>query len=241
MRRLLVLASTAFSLWASGSQASTNLIANGNFENPQAVGTPEKLLPGANVGGWLVGGEGADHVYLYYDPTPQLAGGSGIEGYQHVQIKNSERDGGYLSQVVDLAQGSTYELSFYVGSADPDNNPSQLDISSQFPVDTLQNTYPIGSVPIPSTGGIGIKHWRQQLLSFTAQAAQERLVFRNDSSGYLLLDDVSLIFVVPEPSSLALVGLAVVMFSRNFRARHVAFYPVRPGETAHAITVALSY
>ena len=210
MNLMPVLAAALLATWATSTRAN-NVISNGGFENPQAVGNPQKLLPGDNQGGWLVGGTGADHVYLYYDPTPQLAGGSGIEGYQYAQIKNSGRDGGYLFQAINLVPGLNYELSFYVGSADPDNSSSQLDILSYYPADTLLNSYIIGNVPVPSTGGIGIKHWRHQILSFTAQAAQERLIFRNDSSGYLLLDDVNLLAAVPEPTTLVVAGLCLAV------------------------------
>jgi hypothetical protein len=198
--------------------ASGNLITDGGFENHQAVDVPERYFAGSAFGGWLVGGQGSDHVDLWYDPL------NAIEGNQYLEMIQS---GGDVSQVVGFQVGHAYELHI-IGSAIYTYGASRIDIVASYPADTLLNNSVVGSAVVPENPQVPDfappLTWHEYQFTFAAQAAQERLFFRNGSTGHLLIDNIRLTDVtVPEPSSIALVsvaafGLGVRLVYRGRRA-----------------------
>lgn len=102
---------------------------------------------------------------------------------------------------------------------------------SYYPADTSQNSYVIGNIPVPNVpnnGANGNKNWHHHVIYFTPLSAQERRVFRNDSSGHLLLDAVNLV-MVPERSSLALVALGAAAIIGSGRSRKSPLFLAKLG------------
>jgi hypothetical protein len=206
--------------------ASDNLIVNGGFEEPVPVTKPELYYSGQNMGGWLVGGP--DRVGLWWDPD------NAVEGRQYLDMTRGDT----ISQVINLRPGRDYSLHFYVfASTDQAQIPQsfKVDVFTQYPADTLANNRVIASpvfavtyISSSSTGGFKNK-WTGYSVDFTAQSRQERFFFRHSTSSdyqWFLVDDISLVELpVPEPSSLTIVGLAIVGFmgvsvNRKQRRRH---------------------
>lgn len=208
MKRLLILAFATCSVCTARSLAQENLISNGGFEDPIAA-QPTLFNSGSDMGGWLVGGE--NRVGLWQDSL------NAYDGRQYLQMG----EGDLISQVVNLSPGREYTLEFRALST----TDRQLPLLS-FQVDVMADSRIIANPTFQvsyhsSSSSSGYRHlWQAFQAEFTAQADQERLSFRfgPSSTPWFIIDGVSLVEIpVPEPSSLALVGMAVLgLVARRF-------------------------
>jgi hypothetical protein len=193
--------------------ASENLITNGGFETYQ-IGR-RAYYPGEDMAGWLVGDEPPDSVSHEWSP-----GDWAYDGNLYVELN---RLGGSISQAVSLDPGRSYTLRFFAAIGhEPDfaihSQPSELDVVSYYPADTLQNSRIIANAMIEpgswiSPAPFGWKpSWQEYLVTFEAISTDERLLFRRDVTfpgRIVMIDSVSLVDTpVPEPSTLTLVGPA---------------------------------
>jgi hypothetical protein len=121
-------------------------------------------------------------------------------------------DGGYeigiLGQMVNgLSAGQTYQLSFYQASMEQSGYPGGF--TGDWKVGFGNQVQTSQQMVNASTS---YTDWTKQTMDFTATSASQALLFmasaNNSYPPFLLLDGVSLT-AVPEPASLALVGLGV--------------------------------
>lgn len=213
MKRLTILIFSSCMFWASGALAS--IVVDGGFEDHLPQTQPERFFGGSSFGGWLVGGQGIDYVDLHWDPL------NAIEGNQYLFMKHSGAD---VSQAVALQVGHVYELQVFA-SAIHGQGFGQIDVVSLYPAGTLHDRYDIGTATVEENPIVPPfsppLRWHEYRFTFTAHAENERLFFRNGSTGYLLLDNIGLVHVagaVPEPAS-AMVWLLLLVTRIPARVR----------------------
>jgi len=199
---------------ASAATAHANLVTNGSFEaSPPASGC---VAGTTSLAGWTVS---AGNI----DIDSAIAGCGGIaaaDGNYWVDLTGSYGAGaGRIYQDLATEAGGQYQLSFYFRANDQFTSLSYGNDSTtkSFQVwldSVLAGTYSrtVGVDPLAST-------WTLQSLNFTASGATTRLGFwsLNGANGTVfgpMLDGVSVERVtptssVPEPGSLALLGLGL--------------------------------
>jgi hypothetical protein len=191
MKRSAVYVPIACVIWSTPLFASGNLLVNGGFEVPHACNC--HLGPGQDLGGWEIeGGPG-------YKVTPFWEYPYSREGFQDLYLWPN----GHISQLLSLIAGRNYELSGYAGSS-WNNGPATLEA-------TVGNRI-IGSalVPAPRPPDFGPPfYWYQFEFLFRAASSSEELELRAIGP-YVILDDLQLVEVIPEPAPLVLLGLSVV-------------------------------
>lgn len=199
---------------ASASAAHANLVTNGSFEaSPPARGCQAGAT---TLPGWTVS---AGNI----DIDSAIAGCGGIaaaDGNYWVDLTGSYGAGaGHIYQDIATEAGGQYQLSFYFRANDQFSsfgygNDGPTKAFEVWLDSVLAGTYSrtVGVDPLAST-------WTLQSLLFTASGATTRLAFwsLNGTNGTVfgpMLDGVSVERVasvpsVPEPGSLALLGLGL--------------------------------
>jgi choice-of-anchor C domain-containing protein len=182
-------------------QARADLIVNGSFEQPGGAGVT--LYGGSTyITGWTVTGDSID----YTDQSTWLASNGGYS------LDLSGRAAGGIEQTFASVAGQAYQVSFdmagnpYDGPAIKTMEVSAAGASQHFTFDTGVFT----SFPIMDMG------WTTMSFQFTATGSSTTLAFTSlvvNSPFGPALDNVrvtALSAVVPEPSTLAIAGLAGV-------------------------------
>jgi hypothetical protein len=180
---------------ATRSNASSNLIVNGSFENPN-VGTGWSAF--SSIPGWNTNGNG---IEIDYSP---VVGGPAYDGNQSLEVNYDYPENVYQT-VTGLTPGQTYLLSWAYGDR-PGSGNEQLDVTFGGNVvatdyDNLDGSnstllwFP-NSVVVTATG-------TSEVLSFNGMYPNE--VYDNGGLSYgNEVDAVSLTSAVPEPASLPL-------------------------------------
>jgi len=224
MRKLLgklVLSCAVFAAMFVGTrQAKADLI-NGSFENPinvygvndtanqnfvdyYAPGDQAQYdynsYPGALLTGWTVVSGSVDIVNQSDNPW----GWNAFEGNQSLDLNGW--DGGTISQSFGTTVGASYILSFAYS-----NNP--WNGGTDYASVTVGNA----SLQLVHSGAtLAAMGWQTVFLGFTASSTTTTLTFasENGGTGGIALDAISIpgavgiaAFAVPEPSSIALLGL----------------------------------
>lgn len=197
---------------ASSVQAQVNLVVNGSFEDPviPAGGTVTYVGGSTAITGWTVVGVDSSLVsttFMQSGITFQAQDGQ--QWLDAAGFRSNSMTSG-VQQVVPTAAGLLYALTFHVGSArdgtffDASSIDVQIDAGPR-----VRFTNPIA----PSN----MLHWQQYVVPFAAAGSTTTITFYNGSAANNFLgalDNVS-IFVVPEPTALAMAGLAAIMGLRR--------------------------
>ena len=204
MRSLRFALSTALVLCGFASApSSAELIVNGGFEAPLVTnsGPPPGFgfdyRTGSDILGWLITGPKEPQFNASYNPV----GG----GLQALQLESVDP----ILQTFTTTPGQLYRLSFDLSAYT--NNDALLDLA---PLQVV-----VGGVTANFVG-TDLSYLTHTVL-FTASAATTTLSFENIGAfgvNYPQIDNVS-VAAVPEPGSLALVGLSLAAFALRLRRK----------------------
>jgi choice-of-anchor C domain-containing protein len=185
-------------------RANANFIlVNGDFESPIAT-PPFQTLTGTQLTGWQITTGSIDLVKTYWPA---------FEGRQSIDLAGSTKNGGAIEQAFATTIGATYLLTFdYANNTDVSLATANVRV---FGSSTLLNQdishFGSTSADLPSMNYTAFS------ALFTADATSTTLQFTstgpdpiiNRDNG-IVLDDVAVTQVTPEPSTMVLLGTGVV-------------------------------
>ena len=158
----VALASAALVVAAS-SQASANLITDGDFSSPNQGGGWNIYTPG--VGGWVNLNTPVDGIEIGYSPINGLPCANSACQQLEVNANTFDADGQTVS---GLTVGQTYDLSYLYGGR-TSGGPDTLDVS-------------FGGNPLSvDTGSVG--YWTPYSFNILATATSETLIFASEVTG----------------------------------------------------------
>ena len=193
----MALVSAAVMLGAT-SQASANLVSDGDFSVPPVAGDFSTIDAGGTIGPWSVDTGSVDLIGNYWQ-APPLGGGS-------VDLDGNAP--GSISQALTLGAGS-YSLSFYL-TGNPDGLPSTKTIEVTIGGKTQTFTFTIGG------NSKSNMNWTLETMSFLWGGGATSLEFASGDTGSPyggVIGDVDL-EAAPLPStwSMAIFGFAGLGF-----------------------------
>jgi Protein of unknown function (DUF642)/PEP-CTERM motif len=221
-RRVMAIAALAV-LFGGTAVARADLIINGSFESPSATssGKINEIFPGSEPVGfdWTVNSGTVEIVQQgYTTPQGQTFSGPAFDGVQFLDLDGISA--GSISQTFVTTAGTLYELSFAYANNPFRNNPFDSgDPSATVKVFDTGTNADLASLSISHNTSTGSDYqWTSSgQIDFIAEGSSTTLSFiSNDaagSDGGILLDAVSVnaaASVVPEPSSLTLLGIGII-------------------------------
>jgi len=210
--------------------AQANLVGNGSFENtPVTITTVFQNANVASWGGANLGGEALvtpnwfTNGYLFppnvgiAGPFPQYSPDGGNFVFS---------DGNYLNSaltqtITGLTPSATYTLTFYQALAQ-DTEPFVTipgPVTGRWQV-SLGSSTQYGASMVGNGATLTFSPWALQTMSFVANNTSEVLSFLSIGTGdppLLMLDGVNLA-PVPEPETLALLGLGGLLLALKYRS-----------------------
>jgi hypothetical protein len=236
IKSILLSISTVAALSASFANASTNLVANGNFEattngtNKQLASSVTTAADRTTLESW-VSSNGNDGGYNFVLDSAiansnasaiWLKSASGtLPDTGNVFTSDSQYYPGTLSQTISgLSVNSQYTLTFNYALA------QQVGFDGA----NSDNYWQVGfggasqNSTLLSIANDGFSGWKTATMTFTATSVDQALSFLAKGAApgappFMLLDDVSLTAAVPEPSTwgMMLIGAALVGFTARRR------------------------
>ena len=188
---------------AGVSPAAAAPFTNGSFE----LGS---VNPGS---GWATLGSGSSAIagWEIFDGTIDYIGTywQAANGSRSVDLNGNDGPAG-IRQTFDTIDGATYQIRFAL-AGNPDGAPmtKSVQVASGAALQLFTFTVPPGA----SHADMG---WAYHSLLFTATSGSTTLSFLSDTAGVYFgpaIDDVS-VTAVPEPATLSLVGLGLVVSAR---------------------------
>lgn len=181
------------------------------------LSTTPSTAPG--IFGWFVGGAGIDHI----SPT---IGHVGSDGGAWIDLNSLDAGSIELAIVGAFTPGSNYTLSFQMASATPGNSIN-VEVTNGYAVPGFTPSTLATGVATPTTtnvlGGTPLttSSWTPYSIGFTADVTQNIVIkFTSNGSGPFgaFIDNVQ-VSNIPEPSTLALGGLGLVVIALIRRRR----------------------
>jgi choice-of-anchor C domain-containing protein len=184
-------------------ESPAGFIVNGSFEAPVA-GAPFQTLTGNQLTGWTITSGSVDLINGYWPA---------FEGRQSIDLAGSTRDGGVIEQGFGTLAGETYVLTFnYANNVDVSNASARVDVLGNSLL-LSQDLAHSGS----SSASLADMHYTSFSAVFTADSNFTKLRFSStgphptiNANNGLVLDNVDVVAVVPEPSGLLLLGSAAL-------------------------------
>ena len=190
--------------------AAVNLVQDPGFETPVAPLDSFLVIPGSGtIGPWNVGGASVD-----VNNTEYIAS---AEGQQSIDLTGSP-GAGSVSQMLSTAAGQEYVLRFAIAGNAAEDPDFPSPVVKQMEV--FWDGQLIDSPTFDTTGhSLASPGWIYLQYEVAATSTSSDLEFVSLTSGATgpLLDDVSV--TVPEPSSLALVGVGGLLMLRRSRRK----------------------
>jgi hypothetical protein len=239
-RKRLFTCFAGLALLALVTPAMANVVVNGSFELTSLTNSGQ--INTSNLTGWTTTNVQLGFLYFPGTSGAQLSDQFGTNNFQlsqgvkkGAQIPNASPDGGNwialdaapayhgsLSQsITGLQVGAQYALSFYqaagqqVGFTGQTTDQWKVTFGTDVALSTLQTDPTLAFQP-----------WTKQTMTFTAAAATQLLTFLSQGGPdgappFVFLDGVSLVEVVPEPSTLMYMGMGsfCLVVSWRFRKR----------------------
>ena len=202
--------------------AFANVLTNGGFETPpQALGTYITIAPGGEPAGfaWKVASGDVDLAYL---PVIPFIDYSAYEGLQALDLNGTIS--GAISQDFPTIAGQAYSLSLAYADNPVDGGVKSASIKVTDVTTTASLLATSISHSTSTNGPPANADWLTATFGFTATGVSTRLAISSTSadttaSGGVILDAID-VHAVPEPTSVALVALALV----SLAALHTRFH-----------------
>ena len=190
----------------------------GSFEIPGYTGMPYLTLANGStyITGWTVNTSNIDLVdNKIWTPS---------HGQYSIDLNGTPGGPGGIQTIIPTTAGTTYRVTFDIaGFTSPGNmtNPKTIEttaagVTTQFSLTTTDSFSEPLSLPLGVT-------WHTRTFDFVATSSSSTVSFVSTVStdgSAMLLDNVS-IEVVPEPSTMAIIGLGTAGFALRRRRRNV--------------------